>query len=365
MTRSNYFVDRGMNGNTPALPSRADESFVDYVCEARNVLLHARWKQMGQHGNKVLKDRGIAIEQTNDCVDQVRDVIAGDMELASFLRIKRSYQEMYKDRIIGSIDTQRDDWLRKLNEAETAGPGSLTYDPDFAMPDYAKVQIHIQPRGYVGDDLAGLYYDCGTQIFFGGNNAGDAWHRELAERTKMPEDGKVDRILEIGCSVGQLACEHKKLNPNAEVWATDISAPMVRYGHWRAIQQDLDVNFAQMASEALEFPDNHFDLVTAHILFHEIPRPVIEKTLAEAFRVLRPGGTFVLWDFSTTSEDHPGYGGFLGLMDSADNGEPYAPGFVTMGVEKTIEDTGFVIRSIGDPAQMHDRVCDKPTPKNN
>jgi ubiquinone/menaquinone biosynthesis C-methylase UbiE len=166
-------------------------------------------------------------------------------------------------------------------------------------------------------------------------------------------------VLEIGCSVGQLACELKKRLPDAEVWATDISAPMVRYGHWRAVQQEVDVHFAQMASEALEFPDNHFDLVVSHILFHEIPRPVIEKTLAEAKRVLRPGGTFVLWDFASASEDRPGYGGILGLMDAADNGEPYAPGFVTMNVEKTIEDTGFVIRKVGDPAQMHDRVCDK------
>ncbi|MEQ8510629.1 MAG: class I SAM-dependent methyltransferase [Rhodospirillaceae bacterium] len=360
MTRSNYFVDRGMNGNTPALPSRADESFVDYVCEARNVLLHARWKQMGDIGNQKLKEHGVEIEHTRDGVEQARAVIAGEVELASFMRLKRSYQEMYKDRIIDSMNTQRDDWLRKLEEAETAGPGSLTYDADFDMPDYAKVQIHIQPKGYVGDDLAGLFYDCGTQIFFGGGNAGDAWHRELAERTTLPEDGKVDRILEIGCSVGQMACELKKRLPDAEVWATDISAPMVRYGHWRAVQQNVDVNFAQMASEALEFPDNHFDLVAAHILFHEIPRPVIEKTLAEAFRVLRPGGTFVLWDFASATEEKSGYGGILGLMDSADNGEPYAPGFVTMGVEKTIEDAGFVIRSIGGTKTLHDRVCDKP-----
>jgi SAM-dependent methyltransferase len=359
MTRSNYFVDRGMNGNTPALPIRADEAFVDYVCEARNVLLHARWKQMGDRGNAMLKEAGVPIEHTQDGVAQVREVIRGDLPLSSFMRLKRSYQEIYKDRIIDSVNTQRDDWLRKLEHAEQEGPGSVTYDPEFPMPEYAKVQIHIQPRGYVGDDLAGLYYDCGTQIFFGGNNAGDAWHRELAERTTLPEDGKVGRVLEIGCSVGQLACELKKRLPDAEVWATDISAPMVRYGHWRAVQQEVDVHFAQMASEALEFPDNHFDLVVSHILFHEIPRPVIEKTLAEAKRVLRPGGTFVLWDFASASEDRPGYGGILGLMDAADNGEPYAPGFVTMNVEKTIEDTGFVIRKVGDPAQMHDRVCDK------
>jgi len=360
MTRSNYFIDRGMNGNTPALPSRSDESFVDYVCEARNVLLHARWKETNESGTRKLTEAGIQIEHTALGVEAVRGMIRDDVELASFMRVKRSYQEMYKDRIIDSLNTQRDDWLRKLSEAETTGPGSLEYDPEFPMPDYAKVQIHIQPKGYVGDELAGLFYDCGTQIFFGGGNAGDLWHRQLAERTTLPEDGKVDRILEIGCSVGQLSCELKKRIPDAEVWGTDISAPMVRYAHWRAIEQDMDVHFSQMAAEALEFSDNRFDLVVAHILFHEIPRPVIEKTLKEAFRVLRPGGTFVLWDFATATEEKNGYGGLHGLMDSADNGEPYAPGFVTMGVEDTIKSTGFVLRKIGEPAQMHDRVCDKP-----
>ncbi len=360
MTRSNYYVDRGMNGHTPALPARADESFVEYVCEARNVLLHAQWKNKGEVGLKMMTDAGYDIDHSADGVANAREVIRNDTEMASFMRVKRSYQEMYKDRIIESLNTQREDWLRKLTDAEKAGPGSLTYDPDFPMPDYATVQIHIQPKGYVGDDLAGLFYDCGTQIFFGGGNAGDAWHRQLAERTALPEDGNIDRILEIGCSVGQLACELKKRLPDAEVFGTDISAPMVRYAHWRANEQDLDVHFAQMAAEALDFPDNHFDLVAAHILFHEIPRPVIEKTLSEAFRVLRPGGTFVLWDFASASEDLPGYGGLLGLMDAADNGEPYAPVFVTMGVEEKIEDAGFVIRSMGDPAQVRDRVCDKP-----
>ena len=359
MTRSNYFVDRGMNGHTPALPFRADESFVEYCCEARNVLLHAQWKNQGKRGLRKMKDAGYDIEHNAKGVAKAREVIRDDLELASFMRVKRSYQEIYKDRIIDSLNTQRDEWLRKLEEAETAGPGSLTYDPNFPMPDYATVEIHIQPKGYVGDELAGLFYDCGTQIFFGGNNAGDALHRGIAERTALPKDGKVERILDIGCSVGQLSSELKKRLPDAEVWGTDISAPMVRYAHWRANQQDLDAHFAQMAAEALDFPDSHFDLVTSHILFHEIPQPVIEKTLAEAFRVLRPGGTFVLWDFASATEELPGYGGLLGLMDAADNGEPYAPGFVTMGVEKKIEDAGFTIRSISEPAQMHDRVCDK------
>jgi ubiquinone/menaquinone biosynthesis C-methylase UbiE len=148
--------------------------------------------------------------------------------------------------------------------------------------------------------------------------------------------------------------------PNAKIWGADISGPMVRYAHWRAIQQNIDINFCQMASEELDFPDNHFDLVTAHLLFHEIPAPIITKTLQEVIRVLRPGGTFVLWDFQTTKKDNSGYGGLYGLMDAADNGEPYAPGFVNMNIEDHIKNTGFDIRSIGDPSRLHDRVCDKP-----
>jgi hypothetical protein len=145
MTRSNYFVDRGMNGNTPALPIRADEAFVDYVCEARNVLLHARWKQMGDRGNAMLKEAGVPIEHTQDGVAQVREVIRGDLPLSSFMRLKRSYQEIYKDRIIDSVNTQRDDWLRKLEHAEQEGPGSVTYDPEFPMPEYKSFSAATMP----------------------------------------------------------------------------------------------------------------------------------------------------------------------------------------------------------------------------
>lgn len=371
MTLSNTLLRRGLNGNTPALPSRADESFVDFICDARSAMVLKKKTTFSDRGNALAKSAGVRINHDADSVNQVREVIARDPEVATFFRLKRTFQEVYKDRQIASLNTQREDWLNALTDAEQQGPGSVTYDPDFPMPDYAKVEIHIQRRGYGGDDLAGLFYDTGTQVFFGGMNAADAYHAQLAAGTDLPKDGKVDRIVEIGCSVGQLACELKKRHPDAEVWATDISAPMVRYGHWRAIQQNVEVHFAQMASEALDFPDNHVDLIVAHILFHEIPAPVIDRTLAEAFRVLRPGGTFVLMDFATQEASDEtkqregdlgyggGYGGVYGLMDAADNGEPYSPGLVTMNVEQHIADAGFVMRPIENPGRTVQRVCDK------
>jgi len=360
MPISNSIIDRGKLGRVPALTARADEVYNDFMSDARNHLLHAYWKQMSERGNALMKQAGVGIAHTAEGVAKARAVIAEDTYLSTFLRVKRSAQEIYKQRIVESYAQREAEYLRKLDDAEARGPGTLTYDKDFIYPEYAKVHIHIQPGGYVGHPLAGMYYDYGTSIFYGGENSDDALHKRLAQQTPPPKDGIVRRILEIGCGIGQMAVEMKRLHPDAEVIATDISAPMIRYGHWRASEQNMAVHFAQMPSETLDFPDGHFDLVFEHILFHEIPIPVLDKTLKEVHRVLRPGGTFVVWDFASAEPGKPGYSGLVGLMDAADNGEPYAHEFVTCNVEKKLQDAGFTLRAGVQPGvMMGSRVCDK------
>jgi ubiquinone/menaquinone biosynthesis C-methylase UbiE len=360
MTLRNDVVDRGKIGRTPALTRRSDETYTDFISDARNQLLHAHWKNMSERGNALMREKGVPITHTNRGVAKAREVLIEDLELSTFLRVKRSCQEIYKQRIVESYSEREAEYLRRLDDAEKRGPGTLTYDPAFIYPDYAKVQIHIQPGGYVGFPLAGMYYDYGTSIFYGGENAEDALHARLAKQTALPQDGKVKRILEIGCGIGQMAVEMKRLYPEAEVIATDIAAPMIRYGHWRAAEQNIAVHFAQMPSEALDFPDGHFDLVYEHILFHEIPVEVIDKTLKEVHRVLRSGGTFVVWDFASAEPGRPGYSGLVGLMDAADNGEPYAHEFVLCNVEQRLEDAGFTLRERVKPGvMMGARVCDK------
>jgi SAM-dependent methyltransferase len=360
MTLSNQHVDRGFVGPTPALTTRADEAYTDFMSDTRNYLLHAHWKGIGIAGGAAMKQAGHAVEHSKAGVEKARQVIGADAGLATFMRIKRSCQEMYKQRIIESFGLRRDELERMLDESDKRGPGSVAWDPGFVYPDYATVDIHISPGGYTGQKLSGLIYDSGTSIFYGGANDGDALHARLAKETAVPRDGKVERILDIGCSCGQYTGELKKRFPQAETIGIDIGSPMVRYAHWRAVKLGLDVHFAQMPSEDLDFPDRHFDLVGCHILFHEIPKPVIERTLAEVPRVLRPGGTFVLWDFGSATPENPGYGGFVGLMDAADNGEPFAPGFVACGVETLMEQAGFTLRSKPTSrAQMYDRICDK------
>ncbi len=111
----------------------------------------------------------------------------------------------------------------------------------------------------------------------------------------------------MGCGIGQLSVALKERFPDAEVWGVEVGGPMVRYGHMRAVDQVVNMNFVQGLAEATEFPDNHFDIVTSFLLHHEIPEQASRDVFAEAHRVLRPGGLYFPQDIYTG-----GYGGLSG-----------------------------------------------------
>lgn len=74
--------------------------------------------------------------------------------------------------------------------------------------------------------------------------------------------------------------------------ALDFSDAMLR----RAVPRGagLEVDFVLGDSMALPFPDGSFDHVVLHLIVAVVPQP--ELCLAEAARVLKPGGTVILFD---------------------------------------------------------------------
>ncbi|MFN8533082.1 MAG: class I SAM-dependent methyltransferase [Dehalococcoidia bacterium] len=264
-------------------------------------------------------------------VDEANEVLGRLPIVASRHRIRRTIQDMNHTAVHSDLVQREAELIAALDRADTMGPGSVQYDPNWVVPEYTTREIHRLRGGYVTDPLAGFYYHANTKQFYRGRNDRDEQHQDSIDKLPIPADGQVRRILDLGCSSGQSATALKKRFPQAEVWAIDIGIPMVRYAHLRALQMGLEVHFKQALAERTGFPDGSFDLVHAFILFHELPLDAADQVIAEAARVLRPGGLFCILDFPT--QDTPQgqsrgiYGEILGDIDRRHNEEPYREDF--------------------------------------
>jgi len=363
MSIASAFYPRGKQaGVFPSLSNRADEAYVEFIEDARNILMHAQQRPIGAYSQQLIKEAGIDDSPDPASTRAAIDLLMEDPALKTYYRVKRSLQESFWHGLSRSLDRRRNEILAALDEAEKTGPGSVEYDPDWQAkaPEYASHEIHIQPGGYTREELAGLYYDYGLKVFMGGAADDDRLAKGVAMGTAMPDDGRVERLLDLGCSAGATSIALQQRYPDAEVFGIDISAPMVRYAHARAIEAGAPVHFRQMPAEDLAFPDGHFDAVLAMLLFHELPVPVAKQVVAETFRVLRPGGKFTLIDFPG-DRSRGVYSMFFAEMDAADNGELYLTEYVRSNVEDLLVEAGFELEHY-DPKQAltRGRIAVKP-----
>ena len=237
-----------------------------------------------------------------------------------------------------------DMYLSEMEAADKSGPGSLELNPTLAVPNYARHEIHIQPGGYVGDPFAGHIYHYGTNSFYInviGHNEQDQIHKATAGRLPVPQDGKVMRILDMGCGAGQMTVALKERFPDAEVWGIDVGGPMVRYAHMRARDIGVGVNFAQRLAEDTKFPDGYFDIVTSYIIHHELPAEMTRKVIAEALRVTRPGGVYYPLDFKSGGDKSPPRGMYARWWDHRWNNEVWSLEYHAMDFTAEIAKGGF------------------------
>jgi SAM-dependent methyltransferase len=357
------FYPRGkVAGVYPSLTTREDEAYIDFVEDARNVLHHAQQGPIRAYSQKLMAEAGLSQSPDPASTEAATRLLMKDPALQAYYRIKRSLQEAFWGGLTRSLNKRRDALLAALAEADRQGPGTVEYDPQWeqSLPDYASREIHLQPGGYGREALAGVFYDYGIKVFMGGAADFDRLHQGIAMAAVPPADGKLQRVLDLGVSMGATTIALKKRFPAAEVWGIDISAPMVRYAHLRAVQAGVEIHLRQMPAEQLAFPDGHFDAMLAVLLFHELPVPVARQVIAEAYRVLRPGGTFTVLDFGGVRERDV-YSMFFAQMDAADNGEPYLPEYVRSNVEDLLVAAGFELKSYDPKAALRTgRVAVKP-----
>lgn len=100
--------------------------------------------------------------------------------------------------------------------------------------------------------------------------------------------GKVKglKALDVGCGAGRITKFLK--NEGAEVYATDISSEMLKIIN----KKMSDVKTFEAGINQLPFEDNTFDVVTAAFVIVHLH--TLDKGFEEVYRVLKPGGFFVI-----------------------------------------------------------------------
>lgn len=112
----------------------------------------------------------------------------------------------------------------------------------------------------------------------------------LIEKSSLPDDLK---ILDFGCGVGSSVPFINKYLPSSHLTCLDVS------------QKSLDIakskygdaaEFKAFDGKIIPSQDDLFDLVFAACVFHHIPHDEHDELFKEIFRVIKPGGTVVIFE---------------------------------------------------------------------
>jgi ubiquinone/menaquinone biosynthesis C-methylase UbiE len=128
------------------------------------------------------------------------------------------------------------------------------------------------------------------------------WHYELVAADIA---GRITsgRVLDIGTGPGRLLIKIHEKAPGLSVYGVDISAAMVAKAEENLSEAGLagNITVREAGVASLPFDDNYFDLVASTASFHHWKDPV--AGLNEIHRVLRPGGTALVYDLVADTPD--------------------------------------------------------------
>jgi SAM-dependent methyltransferase len=309
-------------------------------------------------GNKIAYESNVLprYEKAHGRAPKDRHEVRKEMSIEPTYRmwstLLRISQEMMWHACQVPVERQLDDLVataKQVAKEPSSTGGALELDPDLKIPAYhTTVDIHCQPGAYhtevtTDDVAAGAVYDRAVYIYAMGrmgpfnNDIGAS----LAEWLMRERPGlKPQRILDLGCSVGHSTIPYVDLYPDAEVYAIDVGAPMLRYAHARAESLGKKIHFSQQNAEDLNFDDNFFDLIVSHILVHETSNTAIRRIMKECHRVIAPGGLVVHAETPPYRDMQP-FDAFILDWDTRNNNEPFWGGSHEIDPVTLAEQAGF------------------------
>ncbi|XLS30071.1 bifunctional demethylmenaquinone methyltransferase/2-methoxy-6-polyprenyl-1,4-benzoquinol methylase UbiE [Flavobacteriaceae bacterium M23B6Z8] len=159
------------------------------------------------------------------------------------------------------------------------------------------------------DKISGEYDGLNRVISFG---IDVKWRKKVVSIVK---DSKPSSILDIATGTGDLIISLAESEAKT-LTGLDISPGMLEIGREKIARKNLSDRIEMLIgdSENMPFEDNSYDAIT--VAFGVRNFEDLEKGLAEIYRVLKPGGTFVVLETSvpTKTPFKQGYGLYTGKI---------------------------------------------------
>jgi SAM-dependent methyltransferase len=139
-------------------------------------------------------------------------------------------------------------------------------------------------------------YDVMTSLL-GGRTA----HRRLVAAAGLAPG---QTVLEVGCGTGNLLVVAADAQPGATVIGLDPDPAALDRARTKARRRGRRFRVEQGFADELPHADGSVDRVLSAFMFHHLPQDAKTAMLAEARRVLVPGGQLLLLDFEGLPRPH-------------------------------------------------------------
>jgi ubiquinone/menaquinone biosynthesis C-methylase UbiE len=241
---------------------------------------------------------------------------------------------------------QLHDWQSELSRVENE---RLVY------PDYYLTSFHAYDKGNLNWDAAlelesaaravhaKIWQDAGAQ---GDSKLRQSYHDVLEKQlTSKPQ-----HILDLGCGVGLSTFTLQQVYPDAKILGLDLSPYFLAVANYR----NNKIDWVHASAENTNLPSKSFDLVSACLVFHELPQIAAKAIFTEARRLLKPGGYLSIMDMNPRSKAFakmPPY--IFTLLKST---EPYLNEYFSLDIEQSLIDAGFQSPTITINSPRHHTI---------
>ncbi|MEM1239938.1 MAG: class I SAM-dependent methyltransferase [Cyanobacteria bacterium P01_H01_bin.26] len=221
-------------------------------------------------------------------------------------------------------------------------------DRTLHYPDYYLTSFHAYDEGNLGWEPA-LEASVAAKAVHArlwpeGDARGDSRLRQSYTDVllgQLPQSPRT--IVDLGCSTGLSTYALQRAYPEAKITGVDLSDYFLTVAQYQTTTQvdskHPPITWLHAAAEATGLEDNSTDLVSASLVFHELPQAAILAVIQEAHRILRPGGHFTIMEMNPRSEVYkkmPPY--VLTLLKST---EPYLDQYFSLDLHQALVDRGF------------------------